>query len=109
MPGQRNSDIGVRFVSDEAKRDHRDLEDVYQRMMASLTTATAAHDGAGGERNHHESQKVVSELQGRFCWGLARHLIAYQLFVFPGTESRAKEGSKVAVERKRDLALVSFT
>lgn len=101
-----NSEIGVRFVSDEVKRDHRDLEN----LLAGLTADNNHDDDDDKTRDENASTSTTSqlgELQNRFCWGLVRHLIAMQLFVFPGTESRAKEGSLVAGNRQRESWVVS--
>lgn len=87
-----NVDIGVRFVSDEIKRDHRDLEIVCKGLVQALDEG----DDTAAQR-----------LKEQFCWELARHLVAMQLLIFPGTNSRAEAGNSVAVRRREDLALVS--
>lgn len=86
------SEIGVRFVSDEIKRDHRDLE----ILCKGLVQAVDEGDDTAAEG-----------LKEQFCWELARHLIAMQLLIFPGTNSRAEAGNSVALRRRGDLALVS--
>lgn len=107
MAGQRNSDIGVRFVSDEVKRDHRDLETL---LAALLQTYNDDHDHDDDNDNNDNTLASTREkLQDRFCWGLVRHLVAMQLFVFPGTDSRAKEGSLAAGDRQRDSWEVRFS
>lgn len=86
MPG-----IGVRFVSDEIKRDHRDLEILYKGLVQAVD---------------EDDDKAARVLQSQFAWELARHLVAMQLFVFPGTEQRADEGNGKALRRRDDLAVV---
>lgn len=105
------SGIGVRFVSDEVKRDHRDLEELYKRLLQAVDD-----DGGGGGGGGHDDQgsegtmtATAALLQSRFSWELARHLVAMQLFVFPGTEQRADEGNGKALRRRGDLAAVSVT
>lgn len=93
MPPRKSfSGIGVRFVSDEVKRDHRDLEILYKGL------AQAIDEG---------DDQTTAELQNKFCWEIARHLIAMQLLIFPGTNSRADQGNVIAVRRRGDLAVVS--
>lgn len=84
--------IGVRFVSDEVKRDHRDLEIVYKALAVAI--------GEGDD-------DAAARLQRRFCWELARHLVAMQLLIFPGTNRSAEGGNAVAVKRRGDLSTVS--
>lgn len=102
------SGIGVRFVSDEVKRDHRDLEELYKRLLQAVD-----NDGDGGGDGDQGSGGTTTTtaalLQSRFSWELARHLVAMQLFVFPGTEQRADEGNGKALRRRGDLAAVSLT
>lgn len=94
MTGRRSiSDIGVRFVSDEVKRDHRDLENLYEQLLQSI--------------NNGDDYETIGKIQNQFCWEFARHIIAMQLFIFPGTESRALQGNHIASERKSNLAVVS--
>lgn len=103
MAGQRNSDIGVRFVSDEVKRDHRDLETLLAALLQTYDNDKANNN------NTNTLASTREKLQDRFCWGLVRHLVAMQLFVFPGTDSRAKEGSLAAGDRQRDSWEVRFS
>lgn len=84
--------IGVRFVSDEIKRDHRDLEILYKGLIQAVDEC---------------DDTAAAALQNQFSWELARHLVAMQLFVFPGTEQRADEGNGKALRRRGDLAAVS--
>lgn len=108
MSGQHhNSDIGVRFVSDEAKRDHRDLENLLAGLI-NINHNTRDENASASVSNTTTTTSQLSELQNRFCWGLVRHLIAMQLFVFPGTESRAREGSLVAGNRQKESWVVSL-
>lgn len=85
--------IGVRFVSDEIKRDHRDLEILYKGLILAVDEC---------------DDVAAAALQNQFSWELARHLVAMQLFVFPGTEQRADEGNGKALRRRGDLAAVSY-
>lgn len=85
--------IGVRFVSDEIKRDHRDLEILYKGLIQAVDEC---------------DDTAAAALQNQFSWELARHLVAMQLFVFPGTEQRADEGNGKALRRRGDLAAVSY-
>lgn len=82
--------IGVRFVSDAVKRDHRSLERLYTALLADT-------DGVPDRRR---------ELQRRLCWELARHLVAMNLFVFPGTTRRASQGNENARGRQQDFAVL---
>ncbi|KAG6356445.1 hypothetical protein INS49_015833 [Diaporthe citri] len=90
MPSPPKSpSIGIRYISDAVKSDHRLIE----RLHASLVSPPPNTD---------------SENQGALCsrlsWELARHLVAMELFIFPGTAHRAKQGSEAAQERQRDMA-----
>lgn len=86
------SDIGVRFVSDEIKRDHRDLEILYKVIVQAVDEGDDA---------------AATGFKEQFCWELAGHLVAMQLLIFPGTNSRADAGNSVALRRRGNLALVS--
>lgn len=85
--------IGVRFISSAVKRDHRELEVLYKGLAQAV------------EEQDHDA---VANLQARFCWELARHLVAVQLFIFPGTEARADAGNTVALRRRGELATVGL-
>lgn len=102
MAGQRSSDIGVRFVSDEVKRDHRDLETLLAALLQTYDDHDVVDKASTKNDNDDNLASTREKLQDRFCWGLVRHLVAMQLFVFPGTDSRAKEGSLAAGDRQRD-------
>lgn len=88
------SRIGVRFVSDEIKRDHREFEILYKGLIQAVDEG---------------DDTAAAALQGRLSWELARHLVAMQLFVFPGTEQRAGEGNGKALRRRGDMAVVDFS
>lgn len=90
--GHKNSTIGVRYVSDAVNRDHRDLEIIYKAL------AVAIDEGDDG---------AAARLQRQFCWELARHLVAMQLLIFPGTNRSAEMGNAVAVSRRSSLSVVS--
>lgn len=94
VPSTMSPPIGVRFVSDEIKRDHRELEILYKGLIQAVDECDDA---------------AAAALQNQFSWELARHLVAMQLFVFPGTEQRADEGNGKALRRRDDLAAVSFS
>lgn len=81
--------IGIRYISDAVKSDHRLLE----RLYASLTSLSTK-----------ASQKDQGALCSRLSWELARHLVAMELFIFPGTAHRAKQGNQAAQERQCDMA-----
>ncbi|KUI52751.1 hypothetical protein VP1G_00262 [Cytospora mali] len=83
--------IGVRYVSDAVKCDHRTLE----RLYTTLADEVSPNDAP---RQH--------ELQQRFCWELARHLVAMNLFIFPGTTRRASQGNQNAMGRQKDFAIL---
>lgn len=87
------SGIGVRFVSDEVKRDHRELEILYKGLLQAVDEC---------------DDQAAAALQNHLSWELARHFVAMQLFVFPGTEQRADEGNRNALRRRGDLATVRF-
>lgn len=84
----------MRFISDEVKRDHRDLEILYKGLIQAV--------------DEGDDQTAV-QLQDQFSWELARHLVAMQLFIFPGTEQRAEQGNGNALKRRGELAAVSTT
>lgn len=90
MPSPPKSpSIGIRYISDAVKSDHRLLE----RLYASLTSSSPT-----------TSQKDQRAPCSRLSWELARHLVAMELFIFPGTAHRAKQGNQAAQERQRDMA-----
>lgn len=90
MPSPPKSpSIGIRYISDAVKSDHRLIE----RLHASLVSPPPNTDP--------ENQRALCS---RLAWELARHLIAMELFIFPGTAHRAKQGSEAAQERQRDMA-----
>jgi hypothetical protein len=82
--------IGIRYISDAVKSDHRLLE----RLYASLSSSPPAK----------QTQKEQGVLCSRLAWELARHLVAMELFIFPGTAHRAGQGNQAAQDRQRDLA-----
>lgn len=86
--------VGVRYVSDAVKCDHRSLEKLYTSLLAADNASSPT--GAGRQL----------ELQQRFCWELARHLVAMNLFIFPGTTRRASQGSQSAKDRQKDFAVL---
>ncbi|KAL1852440.1 hypothetical protein Daus18300_012199 [Diaporthe australafricana] len=89
MPSPPKSpSIGIRYVSDAVKSDHRLLE----RIQASLSSPPAT-----------DSLEIRHALYSWLSWELARHIVAMELFIFPGTAHRAKQGNQAALDRQRDL------
>ncbi|ROV93064.1 hypothetical protein VSDG_07391 [Cytospora chrysosperma] len=88
--------VGVRYVSDAVKHDHRSLEKLYTALLAGDDTGNPA----GADQQQRE------QLQQRFCWELARHLVAMDLFIFPGTTRRASQGNQNAKDRQAGLGLL---
>lgn len=89
MPSPPKSpSIGIRYVSDAVKSDHRLLE----RIQASLSCPPAT-----------DSPDIQRALYSWLCWELARHMVAMELFIFPGTAHRARQGNQGALDRQRDL------
>lgn len=90
MPSPPKSpSIGIRYISDAVKSDHRLLERLYTSLAASSSTSSP-----------HSQRALCS----RFAWELARHLVTMELFIFPGTAHRAKQGNHAAQDRQRDMA-----
>lgn len=90
MPSPPKSpSIGIRYISDAVKSDHRLLERI-QASLASPPPDTTPDD-----------QRALCS---RLSWELARHLVAMELFIFPGTAHRAKQGSQAAQERQREMS-----
>lgn len=89
MPSPPKSpSIGIRYISDAVKSDHRLLEKILADLSSpTTTTAPGAHRA----------------LCSRLSWELARHLVAMELFIFPGTAHRAKQGSQAAQERQVEM------
>jgi len=81
--------IGIRYISDAVKSDHRRLEKLHASLLATPATSSP------------ESQRRA--LQSRLSWELARYLVAMDLFIFPGTNLRAKQGNQAARDRQRDM------
>lgn len=100
MPSPPKSpSIGIRYISDAVKSDHRLIERLHASLVSPKPTTTPEHQHA---------------LCSQLSWEVARHLVAMELFIFPGTAHRAKQGSEAAQERQRDMAelretLLSFS
>lgn len=95
MPSPPKSpSIGIRYISDAVKSDHRLLE----RIQASLVSPSPG-------RTPDDQHALCS----RLSWELARHLVAMELFIFPGTDHRAKQGNQAAQDRQRDMAQLRET
>ncbi|KAI7774552.1 hypothetical protein LA080_008251 [Diaporthe eres] len=85
----KNPSIGIRYISDAVKSDHRLVERLHASLVSPPPNTTP------------EDQRALCS---RLSWELARHLVAMELFIFPGTARRAKQGSQAAKERQRDMA-----
>lgn len=100
MPSPPKSpSIGIRYISDAVKSDHRLIERLHASLVSPKPTTTPDHQRA---------------LCSQLSWEVARHLVAMEFFIFPGTAHRAKQGNEAAQERKRDMAelrgtLLSFS
>lgn len=100
MPSPPKSpSIGIRYISDAVKSDHRLIERLHASLVSPKPTTTPDHQRA---------------LCSQLSWEVARHLVAMELFIFPGTAHRAKQGSEAAQDRQRDMAelrdsLLSFS
>jgi len=73
---------GVGHVSDPIKKDHRELEEYYQRITESS--------------NPDEQVRY----QNQFVWELARHSIGEELVVYPAMEEHVEDG-KARADRGR--------
>lgn len=90
MPSPPKSpSIGIRYISDAVKSDHRLIERLHASLVSPPPNTTT------------DDQRALCS---RLSWELARHLVAMELFIFPGTAHRAKQGSQAAQERQRDMA-----
>jgi hypothetical protein len=89
--------IGIRYISDAVKSDHRLLE----RLYAKLTSPPSSTTPATATATSPEDKRALCS---RLAWELARHLVAMELFIFPGTARRARQGSQAAQERQHELA-----
>lgn len=89
--------IGIRYISDAVKSDHRLLE----RLLAKLGPQSPTTTSATITKSQQQPQRAA--LSSRLAWELARHIIAMELFIFPGTAHRARQGNAAAQERQRDM------
>lgn len=71
-------------VSDTIIKDHRELEDYFNRIVSSTdpTEQTA--------------------FQNQFTWELARHSVGEELIVYPAFEKHLKDGAKMADKDRRE-------
>ncbi|POS75695.1 hypothetical protein DHEL01_v205912 [Diaporthe helianthi] len=90
--------IGIRYISDAVKSDHRLLERLYAKLTSSSSPTTPSNTTTATSLDHQRA------LCRRLAWELGRHLVAVELFIFPGTAHRAKQGNAAARERQRDMA-----
>lgn len=82
--------IGIRYVSDPVRRNHRVLENIYKRIA---NNATEAAD--------------LPACQQQFVWELARHITAERLVIYPVIEKKAKDGRGIARKRHQEHQSVS--
>ncbi|PYH43063.1 HHE domain protein [Aspergillus saccharolyticus JOP 1030-1] len=66
------------LISDEIKKDHRDLEEAYNHIL-NATTDDEKH-----------------RWQNQFTWELARHSIGEELVVYPAFEKHLSDGKAMA-------------
>lgn len=89
--------IGIRYISDAVKSDHRLLE----RLLAKLASPSSTKTPSTTTPDDDDHQRTLCPV---LAWELARHIVAMELFIFPGTAHRAKQGNAAAQERQRDMA-----
>lgn len=72
-------------ITDAIKRDHRDLESLYNNIMCSNPTS---------------DPDTAARWQNQFVWTLARHSIAEELVVYPAFEKHIPSGAGKAMADK---------
>jgi len=78
-------------ISDAIKRDHREIEDYYAKVLDSTT------------------DKEKTQWQNQFTWELARHSIGEELVVYPQFEKLLPDGRSMAdKDRKEHLSVSSI-
>lgn len=92
--------IGIRYISDAVKSDHRLLERLLERLLAKLSSSSSTKTPSTTTPDDDHQRALCPVL----AWELARHIVAMELFIFPGTAHRAKQGNAAAQERQRDMA-----
>ncbi|CAI7600814.1 unnamed protein product [Penicillium pancosmium] len=71
-------------ISDAIQKDHREIEDYYNKILASST----------------EKEKI--QWQNQFTWELARHSIGEELVVYPEFEKKLPDGRKMADKDRQE-------
>ncbi|KAL4914883.1 hemerythrin HHE cation binding domain-containing protein [Aspergillus aurantiobrunneus] len=75
-------------ISDSIKKDHRELEDYYSKILAA------------------ETDKEKTQWQNQFSWELARHSIGEELVVYPVFEKNLPDGVAMADKDRREHQVV---
>lgn len=76
-------------ISEVIKKDHRDIEDYYRKILASST----------------DKEKI--QWQNQFTWELARHSIGEELVVYPQFEKKLPNGQSMADKDRQEHLSVS--
>jgi len=71
-------------ISDAIKKDHREIEDYYRKILASST------------------DKEKTQWQNQFTWELARHSIGEELVVYPQFEKKVPDGRNMADKDRQE-------
>ncbi|OOQ90947.1 hemerythrin-like protein [Penicillium brasilianum] len=75
-------------ISAAIKKDHREIEDYYNKILASST------------------DKEKTQWQNQFVWELARHSIGEELVVYPQFEKKLPHGQDMADKDRQEHLLV---
>jgi hemerythrin superfamily protein len=76
-------------ISDAIKKDHREIEDYYNKILASSA----------------DEEKIM--WQNQFTWELARHSIGEELVVYPQFEKKLPDGRNMADKDRQEHFSVS--
>lgn len=71
-------------ISEAIKKDHREIEDYYKKVLASST------------------DKEKTQWQNQFTWELARHSIGEELVVYPQFEKKLPNGHTMADKDRQE-------
>lgn len=71
-------------ISEAIKKDHREIEDYYKKILASST------------------DKEKTQWQNQFTWELARHSIGEELVVYPQFEKKLPNGQTMADKDRQE-------
>ncbi|KAJ5982665.1 hypothetical protein N7451_012765 [Penicillium sp. IBT 35674x] len=71
-------------ISEAIKKDHREIEDYYKKILASST------------------DKEKTQWQNHFTWELARHSIGEELVVYPQFEKKLSGGQNMADKDRQE-------